>query len=694
MADSRQALHRTIVVVDVEGFGSPARTLPHQLGIRAGLYRVVEEALRAAGVAWERCRIEDRGDAVFILVPADIPKGPIVEVAPEALVRALRAHNHTADGRQRLRLRMAVHAGEVALDDYGATSTAINTAFRLVDAPPLKQALRDSPGVLALIVSRWVFDEVVRHSTVLDSATFRPTPIAVKETQDTAWIALPDHPYTTGPAVLNLPAEHIITSDHPAPAPVVPRQLPPAPAPFVGRTDELADLDRAIRAMTASTNGSPDTGTDPVQGNGATLLISALGGAGGIGKTWLALTWAHRNAHRFPDGQLFVDLRGFSPDGTPLTPLTAVHGFLVALGVTSARIPADLDARTALYRSTIADKRMLIVLDNAATTDQVEPLLPGTATCTVLITCRKKLATLITRYGARHLQLNILTHDEAHALLTKRLGPARVSAEPNAADELIRLCGRYTLALAIMAQNAHTRPHIPLAEFTAELRDLGLDALDNDDPAASLANVLSWSLRGLTIEQRTVFALLGIAPGPDIGLPAAISLTDLPARHIIQALNALEEASLVARQPNHRYAMHDVIRHYAATLAHQHLGEGLRETALRRVLDFYTHTAHAADRLLDPHNPFIRLDPPAPEPYPHLLPDAPAAMAWFDTERANLLAAQHTAVTHGWHHTVWKLAWTLDTFHNRRGHRHDQLAMRQAALDAVAHLPDRTARIR
>ncbi|GAB3902068.1 hypothetical protein GCM10029964_091850 [Kibdelosporangium lantanae] len=371
-----------------------------------------------------------------------------------------------------------------------------------------------------------------------------------------------------------------------------------------------------------------------------------------------------------------------------------MHGFLVALGVTSARIPADLDARTALYRSTIADKRMLIVLDNAATTDQVEPLLPGTATCTVLITCRKKLATLITRYGARHLQLNILTHDEAHALLTKRLGPARVSAEPNAADELIRLCGRYTLALAIMAQNAHTRPHIPLAEFTAELRDLGLDALDNDDPAASLANVLSWSLRGLTIEQRTVFALLGIAPGPDIGLPAAISLTDLPARHIIQALNALEEASLVARQPNHRYAMHDVIRHYAATLAHQHLGEGLRETALRRVLDFYTHTAHAADRLLDPHNPFIRLDPPAPEPYPHLLPDAPAAMAWFDTERANLLAAQHTAVTHGWHHTVWKLAWTLDTFHNRRGHRHDQLAMRQAALDAVAHLPDRTARIR
>jgi hypothetical protein len=190
-------MHRAIVVVDIEGFGS--RTLPHQLGARSGLYKALEGAFRDAGVPWARCRHEDRGDGVFVLVPPDIPKGPLVESLPEALVQTVRAHNQTCPDQQRLRLRMAVHAGEVAHDDHGVTSTAVNTTFRLVDAPPLKRALRGSPGVLALIVSRWVFDEVVRHSAVLKPATFRQVSVAVKETNDTAWVALPDHHYADNP---------------------------------------------------------------------------------------------------------------------------------------------------------------------------------------------------------------------------------------------------------------------------------------------------------------------------------------------------------------------------------------------------------------------------------------------------------------------------------------------------------------
>ncbi|TCO62225.1 hypothetical protein [Actinocrispum wychmicini] len=216
MVGSEVAVHRTIIAVDIEGFGDPARTMPHQLATRAGLYKVVAEALDAAGVPWDRCRTEDRGDAVFILVPPDIPKSPLVAVMPEALAHAVRAHNHISDERQRVRLRMAVHAGEVAHDDHGVTSNAVITVFRLLDAPPVKQALADSSGVVALAVSRWVFDEVVRHSAGVDAATFRPILVAVKETCDTAWVALPDQPYPADPTVLDQRGDH---TSHPVVAP-------------------------------------------------------------------------------------------------------------------------------------------------------------------------------------------------------------------------------------------------------------------------------------------------------------------------------------------------------------------------------------------------------------------------------------------------------------------------------------------
>src|SRR5436305_507282 len=239
-----------------------------------------------------------------------------------------------------------------------------------------------------------------------------------------------------------------------------------------------------------------------------------------------------------------------------------------------------------------------------------------------------------------------------------------------------------------MSRHAHTRPHIPLADFATELRDLGLDALDNaHDPSVSLPTVLSWSLRGLTAEQRTVFALVGIAPGPDLGLPAAASLTGLSLRQTSKVLGALEEASLLARRPGGRYAMHDLIRDYATTTADTDLGQD----ALQRLLDFYTHTAYAADHLLAPHRPAVKLEPPAPGTCPVSLSDDSAAIAWFDREHANLLAAQHIAAARGWHEIVWELAWALPTYQDRRGHRHDRLAVWQAALKAAPYLADPSA---
>ncbi|WP_414942655.1 BTAD domain-containing putative transcriptional regulator [Amycolatopsis sp. cmx-11-51] len=483
--------------------------------------------------------------------------------------------------------------------------------------------------------------------------------------------------------------------------PVVPRQLPAAPGVFTGRVPELAELDRALTTV-APALAVPDgevCGIQPgaVPGNSpaaGTVVISAIGGAGGIGKTWLALAWAHRNLHRFPDGQLFVDLRGFSPTGPSAEPADAVRGFLTALGEDPDTLPPDLDALAAQYRDLVAGRRILVVLDNAATAEQVVPLLPGSPTCTVLVTSRARLASLIDRYSARHLPLDVLTRAEARVLLAARLGDQRVDTEPAVTDELIELCGRHPLALAIIARHAATRPAIPLAEFAAELRELGLEMLDHHtDPTASLPAVLSWSLHHLTKQQRTVFALLGIAPGPDIDLPAATSLTALPETRTRKALRVLEDYSLLDRHPHGRYSMHDLVRAYATTAARDHLPKPVRQAALERVVDCYLHTAYTGERLLDPYRPPIQLAPPGLGVHPQPLADQPAAWAWLDTHHPHLLAAQHTAAAHRRHRTVWRIAWALNTFHRRRGRHHDDLAVWEVATDAADQLPDPTARI-
>ncbi|MFJ6673304.1 AfsR/SARP family transcriptional regulator [Actinosynnema sp. NPDC091369] len=478
-----------------------------------------------------------------------------------------------------------------------------------------------------------------------------------------------------------LAADPALTARTGGPA-VTPRQLPASPASFIGRRDGLDRLDAAVGG--AAVAGQPDGRRHPATADTAgTVAITAIAGPGGIGKTWLALHWAHRHAERFPDGQLFVDLRGFSPDSAPMAPEVAIRGFLDALGVEPARVPVAPHAQAALFRSLVADKRMLLVLDNAADTAQVTPLLPG-GECTVVVTSRTQLPGLITTHGAHHVQLDVLTDVEAHALLADRLGHDRVTAEPAAVEGLIRSCGGFPLALSIVAGHAATRPRLPLAALVAELRDLGLDALDDVDPAASLPAVLSWSYRALSPEQATVFGLLGIAPGPDISLPAAVSLTGRPRA----VLRELERASLITQDTADRWRMHDLIRAYAATTV-----EGRADEALTRVLDFYLHTAHAAERLQAPHFQPLDLDPPAPGVRPHPLADEGAAVAWLDAEHANLLASQQAAAAAHRYDTVWRLAWTLTNYHQRRGRAHDQLTVWRAALRAADHLADPTTRM-
>ena len=447
----------------------------------------------------------------------------------------------------------------------------------------------------------------------------------------------------------------------------VPKQLPAAPRHFVGRDAELAELTRDL------------------DGTG-TVLISALAGAGGIGKTALALWWAYRNLHRFPDGQLFVDLQGFSPAGKPVAPAAAVRGFLSALGTDPAQVPVDPQSQAALYRSRVAGRRMLVVLDNVADTAQVVPLLPGSPTCTVLVTSRRHLTGLVSRHGARHLPLGVLDAEDARALLVARIGAARTSAEPAAVEELLDSCGGFALALNVVAGRAIMNPATPLADLAAELRDVA--TLDDEEPAASLPSVLSWSMHTLTEEQATAFALLGIAPGADLGLPAATHLIGPAARRLLRVLT---ESSLVTGDAG-RYAMHNLVRGYAHDRAAA-LPPTDRATALRRVTDFYLHTAYAADRLFYPYRPPIQLAPPLPGTVPEALPDAAAALTWFDRERANLLATVRTAADHGWSEQVWQLAWAVTMFLARQGHLEDCVAAWRVVLTVVDQVPDPAIRI-
>jgi tetratricopeptide (TPR) repeat protein len=466
-----------------------------------------------------------------------------------------------------------------------------------------------------------------------------------------------------------------------------PRQLPAAPVGFVGRVDHLAALDRIFT--------SPDSTSEAGgQGSGMTVVISAIGGAGGIGKTWLALAWAYCNLHRFPDGQLAVDLRGFSPDD-PRPAADVLAEFLAALGVDRDHQPADPDARAALYRTRTTGKRLLIVLDNAATPEQVVPLLPGGTSCAVLVTSRHRLLALLTRHGARPVHLDVLPDTEARALLTAALDDTHTSARAipaadRAVHDLIALCGGFPLALGVVAARIRTHPDL-LDEIVTDLRDLGLDALDSADPDASLPTVLSWSVQRLTKQQRIAFGLLGIAPGPDIDLSAATHLTGLSEHDSRTVLRGLVDASLITHNPGGRYAMHDLVRDYAATTARDHLAERVRQAALERVVDFYRYTTHAADHLLNPHRRPILLDPPVPGTRPHRLDDVPTALAWLDTHHPHLLAAQRIAATHSRHQAVWHLTWALVSFHLRRGHWRDHVAVSQAAREAATHLPDSTA---
>jgi tetratricopeptide (TPR) repeat protein len=455
-----------------------------------------------------------------------------------------------------------------------------------------------------------------------------------------------------------------------APGGPVPRQLPGDVGGFVNRLRELARLNEVM---------ADDRGEPLVVG------VYVITGTAGVGKTSLVLHWAHSARRRFADGQLYVNLRGYDP-GPPVSPEEALDRFLRALGVSPGNIPVELEDRAALYRSMLADRRMLVVLDNAATVRQVRPLLPGNAECLVLVTSRSRLSGLVARDGARRLTLDVLSEDEAVGLLRAITVGYRHSDNPAELVELARLCARLPLALRIAAERASSRPLMLLNELIADLRDesalWGALTAEDDEEADAVRTVFAWSYRALPEAAARLFRRLGLHPGPEFGIPAAAALAGISISQARQLLNVLVGAHVVEQQAPGRYQFHDLLRAYATNLALDQETAESRRSALEQVVIWYLRAAHAAATTVAPFNRHIVIDTSTDVPWPRFA-TASAAFEWYEVERANLVAATRAAAAAELHQLAWQLSLALRVIYARQNFFDDWLTTSHIGLDAA-----------
>jgi transcriptional regulator with XRE-family HTH domain/tetratricopeptide (TPR) repeat protein len=461
----------------------------------------------------------------------------------------------------------------------------------------------------------------------------------------------------------------------------VPRQLPAAAAHFVGRAAELT----ALSSLLARARDR--------DGDGAAAVL-VIGGTAGVGKTSLAVQWAHQVAGQFPDGQLYVDLRGCGPAASPVSPAEALRGFLDALAKPAARRPAGQESPPEEYRRLLAGRRVLVVLDNARDAAQLRPLLP-VGGCAAVITSRSQLTGLAASDDAQSLTLDVLTSEEAGELLERRMGAERLAAEPAAADELTGLCARLPLGLAITAARGEAHPGVPLTELASGLRDVVAKLGAGETGAAatgatSIRAVFSWSYRDLTPGTSRMFRLLALHPGPDIAAPAAGSLAGIGLRQASRQLRALTRAGLLTEPVPGRFALHDLLRGYAAELVRAIDTDGERSAAAHRVLDHYLHTAHTAAAFVQLHRVPITLRPPRPGSAPVQLTEEASAVAWFRAESQVLRAGIAQAVADGFDTHAWQLTCVLAPFAQRSGrwHQHEWSTVLAIALAAARRQGD------
>ncbi|MFC0546209.1 ATP-binding protein [Kutzneria chonburiensis] len=464
-------------------------------------------------------------------------------------------------------------------------------------------------------------------------------------------------------------------------AELTPRQLPGDVGGFVNRYDELGRLDEVVAAERQES---------------AVIGVFVVTGTAGVGKTSLALHWAHRVRHQFPDGQLYVNLRGYDP-GPAVSADQALDRFLRALGIQQSVIPQELEDKSALYRSLLADRKVLVVLDNAATVRQVRPLLPGNAECLVIVTSRSRLSGLVARDGAHRLTVDVLPEPEAVNLLRVITGGHRPHDDPTMLRELAALCARLPLALRIAAERASSRPFMHLDELIADLRDESAlwDALtaEDDEEADAVRTVFAWSYRALPEAAARLFRLLGLHPGPEFGISAAAALAGVTVTKVRNLLDVLVGAHVVEHQVAGRYQFHDLLRIYATEqAAQQETPEGRRD-ALQRVLNWYLHSAHAAVTTIAPLNEHIALPTADSAVPPMTFTDTAAAMRWYENERANLVAAVRSAAEAGLHETAWRIPATLRTIYARQNFFQEWIETSLIGLESARRVQDRAGEV-
>ncbi|MFI1408525.1 AfsR/SARP family transcriptional regulator [Streptomyces sp. NPDC020707] len=584
-------------------------------------------------VGW--AAVESRiGDPVTVIGPLTdlLDEFPLVEPLAETLMRALHAAGRGAEALDRfatLRRRLAEELGA----DPGP---GLREAHRAI--------LRGNPPASARRTAHRQTYEPASHGSLPARPEPEPSP---------------------GPSP--------VTGRWPG---ALPAQLPMGVRSFTGRADELAQLDMIL----ASTAVQPSA-----------VVISALSGTAGVGKTALAVHWARRAQTAFPDGQLYVNLRGFGSAAAVMSPAEAVRGFLDAFGVPPARVPVGLEAQTGLYRSLLAGRRVLVVLDNARDAEQVRPLLPGAPGCLALVTSRRLLTGLAVAEGAHLLTVDLLTSGQARELLTGRLGVSRTSAEGAAVGEIVGRCAGLPLALAIVGARAAARPRFPLATLAEELRraENRLDALDGGEVTSQVRAVFSWSYEALSPGAARLFRLLGVHPGPDAALPAIAALAGIPVSRAVALLAELVDGHLLTEHAPGRYTFHDLLRAYAVELVDAIDSDLERHTALHRLLDHYLHTAHTADVLLTPQPNPVPLPPAGPGAAPETLADHEQSQAWFAAEHTVLVAVAEQADARGFDRHSWQLAASLTTFLDRHGYWRVLAALQTSALKAARRQGDR-----